>query len=276
MKLDKIKFQLNRVTSRISGRVGQLLAAPNPNLPPDAERMVGEGDFDQIGNEFKTHFIELAGLQPSHSILDVGSGVGRMALPLTPYINEAGAYHGIDIVKKGVDWCSRHISNRFSNFHFQHIDVINGNYNKKGKVRAEDFVFPFGDSCFDRVVLVSVFTHMLEDEVRNYLKEIARVLKPGGRCLCTAFLLNEESRRMISLGMSSQNFHTKDQTTAIVYDKNPEAAIAFDEQRFIQIMSESGLKIFPPVHYGSWSGRADYLSYQDSLIMAKVDSSCNL
>jgi ubiquinone/menaquinone biosynthesis C-methylase UbiE len=31
---------------------------------------------------------------------------------------------------------------------------------------------------------------MLPDEIENYLNEIERVLKPGGRCLCTFFILD--------------------------------------------------------------------------------------
>jgi hypothetical protein len=35
---------------------------------------------------------------------------------------------------------------------------------------------------------------MFTDQVDNYIREIARVLKPGGRCIATVYLLNESKR----------------------------------------------------------------------------------
>lgn len=37
-------------------------------------------------------------------------------------------------------------------------------------------------------MLGSVFTHMQHRDVVRYAKEVARVLKPGGRCMVTYFL----------------------------------------------------------------------------------------
>ena len=55
--------------------------------------------------------------------------------------------------------------------------------------------FPCADNSFDLVFLTSVFTHMFAGDVENYLSEISRVLKPGGKCLITWFLLDEVSRK---------------------------------------------------------------------------------
>jgi len=46
---------------------------------------------------------------------------------------------------------------------------------------------------------------MFTPDMENYLKEISRVLKPGGRCFITYFLLNNESEKLIKTGKSSQN-----------------------------------------------------------------------
>jgi len=268
-RFGELKRQVTYVTSRLLDGFRGKTGAGNLRIPPNAEKMVGGGDFHQVGNEFKRHFIELAGLMPCHFILDVGSGIGRMALPLTMYLNSQGEYHGIDIVSKGVRWCNRNISSRYANFHFHHIDVKNGHYSKKGSVRAEDFVFPFKDCYFDHVVLISVFTHMLPKEVDNYFLEIARVLKPGGRCFCTAFLLNDESRQLVDGGASTQKFRLGSHETAVVFDKDPEASIAYDERHFIRAAQNCGLELLSPVHYGSWCGRTSFLSYQDILIFER-------
>ncbi len=44
---------------------------------------------------------------------------------------------------------------------------------------------------------------MLAPEVENYLSEIARMLKVGGRCFISFFLLNPESLELIAKGQST-------------------------------------------------------------------------
>ncbi len=44
---------------------------------------VGDGDFKSKGNEFLKYFIEIGGIKKTDHVLDVGCGIGRMAVPLT-------------------------------------------------------------------------------------------------------------------------------------------------------------------------------------------------
>src|SRR5712671_5833105 len=88
--------------------------------PPKSLIFVGDGDFEQAGREFRRYFIELANLQPHDRVLDVGCGIGRMAVPLTDYMSQEGEYWGFDIVRSGIEWCQSRISADFPNFHFQH------------------------------------------------------------------------------------------------------------------------------------------------------------
>lgn len=118
-------------------------------------------------------------------MLDVGCGSGRMALPLTGYLNSEGRYAGFDISQKAIAWCQEHITSAHPNFQFEVSDIYNSLYNPKGKYQSLDFRFPYPDASFDVVFLTSVFTHMFPPDVEHYLDEISRVLKPGGRCLCT-------------------------------------------------------------------------------------------
>jgi len=69
------------------------------------------------------------------------------------------------------------------------LDVDNPEYNPDGRYKASEYVFEFEDENFDLVFLMSVFTHMLPDDFENYIKEIARMLKPGGRLLFTTFVM---------------------------------------------------------------------------------------
>lgn len=79
------------------------------------------------------------------------------------------------------------------------------------------------------VFLTSVFTHMFPPDVEHYLDEISRVLKPGGRCLCTYFLLNDESLAHIAEGKSAHNFQHEGPGYRTIHKKRPEEAIGLPE-----------------------------------------------
>src|SRR5205085_1691778 len=123
-----------------------------------------------------------------------------IAVPLTGYLNRSGCYHGFDIVPDGIAWCRKQISPRFPHFHFQLADVHNPLYHPAGRCPAEEFSFPYDNGTFDVVLLASVFTHMRPAAVERYLAEVARVLKPAGRCLSTFFLLNPIAQELLAHG----------------------------------------------------------------------------
>jgi 2-polyprenyl-3-methyl-5-hydroxy-6-metoxy-1,4-benzoquinol methylase len=70
--------------------------------PRTMYHFVGDGDYKAVGMEFRNLFTQYGGLKPEHRVLDVGCGIGRMAVPLTEYLSGPGEYRGFDIVKKGV------------------------------------------------------------------------------------------------------------------------------------------------------------------------------
>jgi SAM-dependent methyltransferase len=244
------------------------LKKPDSMIPPRGMIFIGAGDFEKIGRDFKKHFIEVGNLQPSDTVLDVGCGIGRMAIPLTDYLSKEGEYWGFDIVKQGIEWCQKRISPKFHNFHFMHSDIYNKEYNPKGKIQAREFKFPFEDQFFDFIFLTSVFTHMLPADMENYVAEIARVLKAGGRCMMTFFLLNEESRNLIYAGTSTLDFRYEIEGCLTTNPETPEDAIAYDEKLVRSLLDAHDLIVSQPIYYGSWCQRQDFFDYQD-LIVAK-------
>lgn len=227
-------------------------------------------DFKQNGAEFLRLYINLCDLQPDEHMLDVGSGIGRKTLPLVKYLSERGSYDGLELVKSGVDWCREKYTSRYPNFKFHLIDVYNELYNPEGKNKADEYRFPFEDAQFDFVVLNSVFTHMLAKDVENYLGEVARVLKTGGRCLISFFLLNDEALSLIEQGKSSIELRHRRGPSRVVSDEQPELAIGFDEGYVVGLYERFGLEIRRPIYYGSWCGREDFVSYQDQIVAFKA------
>jgi ubiquinone/menaquinone biosynthesis C-methylase UbiE len=238
-------------------------------VPPRSMWFVGNGDFRTIGMEFQNYFREYGGLQPDHRVLDVGCGIGRMAVPLTDYLSEHGAYEGFDIVKKGIEWCQANISPRYPNFHFRHSDIWNSLYNPTGIYQASTYRFPYEDASFDFVFLTSVFTHMLPGDLEQYLREIVRVLKPRRKCLATFFLINDESQTMIQRKQSTQNFVHEINGCFITNTACPEEAVAYPETYVRELFSRFGLSTRDEIYYGSWCGRSNFLSYQDIVLGVK-------
>lgn len=237
------------------------------HLPPWWLRDVGGGDdFKAIGQEFLNLFIQIGNLQPDEQILEIGCSSGRMAIPLTGYLGPAGSYTGMDITKQTIVWCQQNISRHHPNFSFSHIDLYNKRYNRYGRYLAEEYTFPYESESFDFIFLTSVFTHLLPAATENYLREIARLLRHDGRGFFTFFLLNEAQQSLAEQGYNDIDFIYGAGPYRMRNESVPESAVAYEETYLLQLFSACDLELCGPVHYGTWSGRKDGLSYQDILL----------
>lgn len=237
------------------------------HLPPSWLRDVGPTDFEATGQEFLSLFIQLANLQPDEQILEIGCGCGRMVLPLTRYLSQSGSYLGMDINQKAIIWCQQHITSRYPNFRFLHADLYNKRYNPSGCYQAQNYRFPFEGESFDFIFLTSVFTHLLLEDTENYLREVARLLRQDGRSVVTFFLLNETQQLLASRGQNDIDFKYGARPYRTRSEITPESAVAYDEVFLRQLITQCGLEIVEPIHYGTWSGRQDGLSYQDVALL---------
>src|ERR1700682_880302 len=226
------------------------------------------------GAECMTYLRLICELRADEKVLDLGCGCGQMALQLVDYLDrQAGSYRGLHLHQPSIAWCQRNISNRHPHFAFHDVDVCSRAYNRHGRLAAEDYTFPFGSEQFDLVIAKSVFTHMRPAEVDNYIKEIARVLAKGGRCLMTLFLLNEEQRKRARAGLNRLDFRFGDANWRYLHQSSPESAVAYEEQLALGWLKNHGLRLQRPIIYGQWSGNAEGLSFQDMLLVEKDDNS---
>lgn len=244
--------------------------------PPEELMFVGGGpdNFKEIGEAFVRDFQIRGRLRPNERVLDVGCGVGRIAIPLTKFLNSEARYEGFDVVPGGIDWCQKNITSRYPNFRFQLADIYNKHYHPSGK-RASKYRFPYDDSSFDFICLASVFTHLLPPDMTNYFREISRVLTFGGRCMITFFLLNEESLTALEAGKSTLSFDHAFKQYRVHSRQTPEGSVAYNEDYVLRLYEANGLEIEPPRLHGLWSGRTDsgYRGYQDIIIAHKLQAS---
>lgn len=219
--------------------------------------------------EFLGYFKELSSLKPTEEVLDIGCGCGQMAAKLSEYLDQNSTYEGLDIAEPAIDWCSKNISSRYPNFHFQLADVFNKKYNPRGKNQPSQYTFPYEDESFDFVFAKSIFEHMLPEDIQHYLSEIVRVLKTGGRSLITFFLLNRESLDLMKTAKSTTNFKYNRGIYSTVDERTPEVLLAYDEAFILNLYKRLQLRITLPINFGWWCGRSSYLSYHDIIVASK-------
>jgi len=150
------------------------------NFSNDADFLAGaERDIDRLESE--------AGLASNTRVLDIGCGVGRLAIGLKRRYGALSNYTGIDVDRARIRWCQRNIDPNS----FLYLDLANARYNPEGAVIDERFHFDIPAGSVDLIYLYSVFSHMETPDIAVYLREFARLLSPQGKVFMTAFVEDE-------------------------------------------------------------------------------------
>lgn len=133
--------------------------------PDEAARQVVGGDFEQIGIMMRETLIH-HGLGKHDYVIDVGCGCGRLAKPLSEYLE--GPYLGIDVVPGLIEYARKLVPR--PDWRFEVADGLS---------------ISEADAKADMVCFFSVFTHLLHEQSFVYLREAKRVLHPGGKIVCS-------------------------------------------------------------------------------------------
>jgi SAM-dependent methyltransferase len=119
-------------------------------------------------------------IKPGSHVMDVGCGCGRTARILVNNPNVV-KFTGFDVVKPYIAWCNRYFGAIYSDrFKFYCLDVKTDRYNPNGLLSSETARFPAAAEEIDFVYAASLFTHMYLADLKSYVAEMHRVLKPGG------------------------------------------------------------------------------------------------
>jgi SAM-dependent methyltransferase len=239
-----------------------------PPLPPDyLLDGMGPGDYWAIGEHTVALIARLAGLRGRDHVLDVGCGLGRIAWPLAARLGRRGRYVGVDAARPYVEWCHSHLPLLAPKFTFVFADVRTTAYNVHGAIAPERFVFPWPERSFDLAIATSLFTHLLPAAADNYLAQIARCLRPGGRLFSSFFLLDEPGRAAAASGATYPTFSHPIPEGLLHDPAVPEDGIAFHPEWVAGAFARHGLRIVA-AHRGSWKVPTD-LYYQDLIVAQK-------
>jgi SAM-dependent methyltransferase len=105
-------------------------------------------------------------LETMPQVLEFGCGCGRVVLPLARQFPDT-RFFGTDVDSEAIEWCRDNLpSIEFG-------------------VNQELPPLSYPSATFDLVYCISVFTHLDDAHTRAWLRELKRILRPGGTLLLT-------------------------------------------------------------------------------------------
>ena len=208
---------------------------------PPAFIEYGGGGFVSIGNQLVQLMVARAGLGEGMTVVDIGCGIGRVAVAMSKRLRQI-RYTGFDVVNYGILWCRKRFS-ALPDYRFMHADIFNSFYNPRGSETASNYRFPVPDSTADFVCATSVLTHMPASDVTHYLKETGRCMKRGARAYFTVFILDQESRAQINLGVTVFKFPYLHQEAYLETREEPDLAVGYDKAVFEAMVTGAGLQV---------------------------------
>jgi SAM-dependent methyltransferase len=243
-------------------------------IPP---RNLWIGPHDSIAHyyrwvwEYLAYLTLLCDLHRESSVLELGCGHGRTAHGLLGYLVEPGCYWGIDVDRERIEAAQRLIQRQHPNFRFLWADVYNAHYNPHGPASAASYVFPFPDRAFDVVYAASLFTHLFPEETCNYFHETYRVLRPGGKCLFSVFILDHYRGTGTSMSPLYEFDHELPGSPGVAVRDltHPEALVGYGIAQLNAFAAEAGLRLLRVIP-GLWSQRPGLaVNEQDLLTLCR-------
>lgn len=145
-------------------------------------------------------------------------------------------------------------------------------YNPRGRIDARALTFPCASGDVDFAILTSVFTHIRIEGIANYLRELSRVVRPGGRVFATFFLIGEVRRGALRQGGQRITFDPHSPGPEYLTDpQRPSATVGIAQSWLLETAARVGLVPHIPVAYGHWCGGVE-ASFQDMVVFKRIGS----
>ena len=172
--------------------------------PARLERLLGDERRRQMPPE---DTLRAAGVMPGHTVVDLGCGPGYFTLPAASLVGDSGYIYAVDVQRELLDICRR----RVDEAGLTNVETVH----------SEESRVPLPDACADLVFAAFVLHET--DAPAAFLREAARLLKPGG-----AAVIVEWQKRDEPAGPPSGHRLSVDEVLAHARDAGLQAAEQYD------------------------------------------------
>jgi ubiquinone/menaquinone biosynthesis C-methylase UbiE len=157
---------VKKLVALAAGTVGAaaLWWRKNPSACPYGQRFWVEAPHPLIT---RARLREILEARPGERLLEIGPGTGYYTLDLAAWVGDQGVVEIFDVQQEMLDHTIRAARER-------------GLWNVK-PTRGDAQKLTFQDDSFDAVILITVLGEIPDQDAA--LREVARVLKPGGRLI---------------------------------------------------------------------------------------------
>ena len=204
MKTQRIREQVRRILGEAPvgdtpgtatadpGDIYEALYEAHTQRYPDPE-VVGAGAFELIGR-LELALMEVEGLTPSSTLVDLGCGIGRMASHAIPFL-VGGHYIGTDVAPSMLQRAQARID-----------PLLPEPPCRVSWVKQVGTEFDVPDQSVDAFCAYSVFTHIEHEDSFNFLKDARRAVRPGGFFVFSCLPMDLAVSREIFLASAATDY----------------------------------------------------------------------
>jgi cyclopropane fatty-acyl-phospholipid synthase-like methyltransferase len=176
-------------------------------------------------------------INKQHSLLDIGSGTGRVLKHFKDKCNISG----LEICPRYYDIC------RNNGMNIKFFDLYHDEYNQLGQININNFHVPH-DSFFDRIIALYVFNHLYGESFNRILYKSIEKLRKNGLMLFNCSFISEESKKLskivpnYNLICIEENWWSSDVT-------RPNLETKTCEKHLRRIIMKSGCQVVEPIRH---------------------------
>jgi SAM-dependent methyltransferase len=179
-------------------------------------------------------------LYTKSDVVELGCGCGRIARPLRDPLWDPwfeGTYVGVDIDREMIEYCrSNFPGDRFRFILSPHRSLTYAHGNLHGAQDTPSKSVIADEQSKDFVYSLSLYSHLLETELIEYMQESYRVLRTNGTMFMTFFCIEHVERG------GRWTFSHRRGNAYIESTRYPEAAVAYHETFVIDLAKECGFR----------------------------------